>query len=159
MSARGWWQVARVPVLLGLLVGVGHFQAELAAATAQLDVDRSRMPWFAIVLIGVAFVVIALAARRHGPVRVTSAIEVGIAALLVFITPIFMWLEFSPTQVWPGLAWLRGWIGAPAGNMFMQGLAVAWLVIAARSLVVGGDQRSWDAREPQDPAPLERQRQ
>lgn len=148
MDTGAWWQVLRLPVLLALLVGVGQYQLSIASAWRQWDVGGGAAPWFATVLIGIGFVFLAIVARSRGPVRVMAAIEVVLASILVFVPPMQwgQWFEFN---------WFNEFVGVTTGNAFVPGLAVAWLVIAARSLVLGSPEAADDQPNHNHAASLE----
>lgn len=139
------WQVARVPVLLGLLVGVGRLQVELleprpveVAEVASPTVPW--LPWLAIVVLGAAFVGVALPARAGAQGGAVAGVEVALAGVLALVPPI-QWL------LWFGFSWFTQSVGATTGTAAVQGLAVAWLVIAARALLARGGQASGETSE------------
>ncbi|MFO8076720.1 MAG: hypothetical protein R6T85_11455 [Egibacteraceae bacterium] len=141
MSRRVWWQVARIPVLLLLLAGIGQFQMDLAHAWQRLlEFGQAAVPWLATVLLGAAFVLVALVGRAAGVGRVLAGVEVVLAGVLALVPP-------PQWMLWFEVNWFTEWVGASIGNAFVQGLAVAWLVIAARALVAGGEASAGGPRD------------
>lgn len=142
MNERVWWQAARIPVLLVLLAGVGQFQSELVEPVERVEGPTVPwLPWLVLVLLAAAFVAVALLGRTGGAGRVVAAVELVLAGVLALVPPIqwILWLGSSH--------WLVEWSGALTGIAFVQGLAVAWLVIAAHALVAGRGASSGGARE------------
>jgi hypothetical protein len=122
MHAAVLLQIARVPVLVGLLLAAGGPQYELARAFARLDVRAAWPPWLLLVVLAAGFVALALLgrARRHPP---GVLVLEGLVAAGIGLIPPFLWIG------WFGLAPFVMATGAATGSMFWHVLGVAWLVI------------------------------
>lgn len=98
------------------------------------------LAWLALVVLGAAFMVVALLGRAGGAGRALAAVEMALAGVLALVPPI-QWL------VWFGFNWFTAAVGATTGTAVVQGLAVAWLVIAAHTVVSRGGQPSGGGSE------------
>lgn len=114
---------ARILVLVGLLVAAGPPQSTIVRAFRELPPQQPWGSWLLLVLIVLAFVVVALAGRREDDARILVGLEGVVAAAVGFIPP-WQWVA------WFGLAAIpRVMTGGFAGSLLTQVLGVAWLAI------------------------------
>jgi hypothetical protein len=128
MHASLLLQIARVPVLVGLLLAAGTPQLELVRAFGRIDVSAAWRPWLMLVVLATGFVALALLGRerRHPP---GVLVFEGLVAAVIGLIPPFFWI------LWFGLGPFVMATGAPTGNMFSQVLGVTWLVSVGMTAV------------------------
>lgn len=145
------FQLARIPILVGLLLLTGPLMLSGMRAAAEIKIEAVWGPWTLLAAIMIAFVVVMLVARQRRHPMAILTIEGLVAAALGLVPPI-QWVS------WFGIS--GAFIEATGGTIglfgIMQPLAIAWL-----GVVVFTGTRQIRADDPADDAssnaPSERQ--
>lgn len=123
MRATAWLQVARIPVLIGLLLSTGPLLTSGARAAVRVETEGVLQVWWWLVAVAAVFVAVALVGRRRGHPTGILVLEGLVAAVLGTVPPV-QWL------VWFGINPFTEAAGGTSGLMApMQPLSIAWLGI------------------------------
>ncbi len=123
-------RLVRIPVLVALLLAAGPLLKQYSLLRMRLNQEgmvASLGPWILLVVIAAVFVVLVLAHRdgRHGTWLLTG--EIVVSAIIVLVPPL-VWLQVTGRNLFSDA------MGASTGAVYAQVLAIAWLVVAVRTL-------------------------
>lgn len=113
---------ARVPLVVGLLLGAGSALQLQAQPLASLDLSAVWWPWMLGVGLAMVTMIVVLIGRASPQPRTVLAVEGVVAGLLALVPP-------PAWVVWLGLGPLTTALGGSSGRAFVQGLAIAWLAV------------------------------
>lgn len=101
MKLRGGLQVARIPVLLGLLLPATPAGFRFTQAARVSAWEAAWWPWLVLVAVAIAFVAVAVTARDRRHPAWLLAIEGVIAGFIGLVMPLWsLWLPSGPLG-WP----------------------------------------------------------
>lgn len=149
MTLRGSLQVARIPVLLGLLLPATPVGSRFTRAARSSAWEAAWWPWLVLLAVAIAFVAVAVTSRGRRHPTWLLAVESVIAGFIGLVMPLWsLWVPsgpfgwpprvlrplaerlISPTALEPGMV-----PGGQAMHWFVLVLALAWLVIVAHTAI------------------------
>lgn len=144
MRATDVLQLLRIPVLLGLLLSSRPLVMQGTRAAVRVETEGVWQVWWWLVLLAMAFVVVALLGRRRPHRAAVLTLEGLIAAVLGLVPPV-QWL------MWFGINWFTEATGAVTGLIApMQLLSIVWLGIVVMTGLAQARQTSPVERTPVD---------